>query len=232
MTTYGPGAILETKNGPVIIPTPDTGLFYPHSGLSPNEYSIDTVVANLIRKTTRGVSSDTSVGIFRIPTHAEHNRRSEHVVYRTTPFPKWRLCLKQDEHERRLARDLGSKVSPHSLNKIDILHTDNRCPVCTHGSGGKYAIRFVSVCSEGHLDDVNWNRLVHGGTCPKNSDQKYFLWIRTGGMLKDIKIVCPSCNKGVNFGSCFYNEHPCSGRNPEHESIGSSPHRNPSSCSV
>ena len=232
VTTYGPGAILETKNGPVIIPTPDTGLFHRHSGLSPNDYSVDTVVASMIREITSRGNSGRGVGIFRVPTNAELNRKSEEAIYRTAPFPRWRLCLQQSVHGRRLAESLGSKMGSHALDRMDILHVGDRCPVCTSKSSGKNAIRFVSVCSEGHLDDVNWSSLVHGGFCPKSPDQEYFLWIRTGGMLKDIKIACPSCNKAINFGSCFYNEQTCSGRRPESEPISSGPHRNPSSCGV
>lgn len=222
VTMYGPGTILETTNGPVVIPTPDVGLFHRHSGRSPGGYSVDTVVERMISGMLGGGAD--AVGIFRIPANTELGLRSEDAIYKTIPFSKWRLCLRQDEHGKRL--DGTARA-----DKTDVLHDGDRCPVCTHTSSGKNAIRFVSVCNDGHLDDVDWNFVVHGGRCPNRRRQQYFLWRRTGGTLKDITITCPHCRKQENFGRCFSKPQNCSGRSPEREQAGSVPHR-PKSCSA
>lgn len=225
VTMYGPGTILETTNGPVVIPTADVGLFHKQSEHSPENYSVDTVVARMMSKIASKGRPGPSIGIFRIPANTELGLRSEVVVYRTVPFSKWRLCLRQDDHANKLA---GNPVA----DKTDVLHEGDRCPVCTHVSGGKNAIRFVSVCNSGHLDDVDWNFAVHGGPCAKNRKRQHFLWHRTGGTLKDITIACPHCGKLENFGKCFNREQNCSGRSPENEPVGAGPRRRSNSCSA
>lgn len=41
ITTYGPGTILESKDGPVMILRPDIGIFNKRSGLVPTDFEID-----------------------------------------------------------------------------------------------------------------------------------------------------------------------------------------------
>lgn len=220
---YGPGAILETKNGPVIIPTPDTGLFM-NKKLHPDDFVIDTTVEDLISE-----MKDADIGIFRIPANAEIHHRTGHRSYRTKEFPQWRLCLNQRLHKGKLAGGMAGNVPPRQLDRMDILHTGNECPVCKHASGGKNAIRFVSACRDGHLDDVDWSHILHKGRCEKNPKNEHIVWIRTGGMLRDIQLICPSCKRVENFGNCFYREWTCSGRKPEREDVKSKPYR-PLSC--
>ena len=223
VTTYGPGAILETKNGPVIIPTSDMGLFK-DGKLQPGDFAVDTTVEDLISE-MKGIP----IGIFRVPTNAELNLKTGSYAYRTKEFPRWHLCLQQGLHRGKLANSMSGNVPPHQLERMDVLHTGDHCPVCTHASGGKNAIRFVSVCRNGHLDDVDWPRILHKGRCEKNPKNAYIVWIRTGGMLRDIRLVCPFCKQWENFGNCFYREWDCSGRKPEREDVGSKPYR-PLSC--
>lgn len=220
---YGPGAILETRSGPVVIPTPDRGLF--KDGKSqPGDFAIDTTVEDLISE-----MKCAEIGIFRIPTNAELHIRTGYYAYRTKVFPEWRLCLRQGAHKSSLVGTMSGHVPPDQLDRMDILHTGNQCPVCKHPSGGKNAIRFVSACRDGHLDDVDWSHILHKGQCEKNPKNEYLIWIRTGGMLKDIKLVCRFCKHGDNFGNCFYREWRCTGRKPEREDVGSKPYR-PFSC--
>lgn len=213
VVAYGPGAILETKNGPVVIPSPDIGLFHKRSKLSPNDYEVDTTINALMSE-----REGRDTGIFRIPTNSELGLIPDDVLYKSSAFPAWRLCLRQGMHRNALGNQIRRKVADHFAGQIDILHKGNRCPVCTHSNGGKNAISFVSVCGDGHLDDVDWPYIVHRGHCEKgNAD--YFLWIRRGGTLREIDLVCPRCDNGrANFGHCFNDSSwRCSGRSPERE---------------
>lgn len=213
---YGPGAILETKNGPVVIPSPDVGLFHKRSKLLPGDYEVDTTINALM---TEREGRDT--GIFRIPTNPELGRLPDDVLYKSNPFPAWRLCLRQDMHRNALGNKIKGKVDDRLAGQIDILHKEDRCPVCTHTNDGKNATSFVSVCGDGHLDDIDWPYIVHRGRCEKGS-ANYFLWIRRGSTLRDIDIVCLRCDgKKANFGQCFYDSNwRCSGRSPEREQPG------------
>ena len=220
---YGPGAILETKNGPVVIPSPDIGLFHKRSKLSPGDYEVDTTINALMTE-----REGRDIGIFRIPTNSELGRLSDDALYKSIAFPSWRLCLRQGMHRNALGNAAKGRVAAHLVGQIDILHKGDRCPICTHTSDGKSATSFVSVCANGHLDDIDWPYIVHKGSC-KGGRPDYFLWVRRGGTLRDIDLVCPRCNEGkANFGQCFYANHwRCTGRSPEREQPGRPYH---SSC--
>jgi len=211
--TYGPGTILESKDGPVIIPTPDRGLFA-NSSLDPNDYKIEN------ERMAKFLSEDPDVEtkIFRLPTNAELSMSSKEHIYRTKSFPNWKLCLNRNSHP----------------DETDVLYLNPSCPVCRDPNGGRAdTIRFVMVCQDGHLNDVGWDYLVHGknscshsqvGKIPTQLNNPYvFQWIRTGGALKDIEVKCPRCNSQQNFGKSFYRDWKCSGRSPERESVKQPP---------
>ncbi len=213
--TYGPGAILESQDGPVIIPDPKRGMFFDGSEYdNPAIFSIDD------QKLSQGLLPKNSK-IFELPSDARVALKddadgTENTVYKTKPFPKWYLCLNRKGHN----------------GDYDILYQSNQCPKCKDPDvGRKGAIRFVMACNNGHLDEVSWHYLIHGSgddACPhtfvdKNFDQDLmkkstFLWKRDGSTLKDIDIECPRCEKSVNLGDAYYGEFSCRGRSPHKES--------------
>lgn len=210
IVTYGPGAILESQDGPIIIPTPDNGIFTENSSLDPNDYLIDS------ERMSKGLLQGAK--IFKLPTNASLSLSNDEFIYRTKPFPNWNLCLNRDLHP----------------NNVDSLYLGNMCPVCKDPTGGRQdAIRFVMVCRNGHLNDVDWNYLVHGGNdCShaniNNIDRTLrnpyvFQWNRTGGALKNINIECPRCGTRKNFGQAYYKDWHCSGRYPERETVSQQP---------
>lgn len=221
ITTYGPGAILELRTGPVVIPSADFGLFYEGSTFSPMDYQIHD------DRMSKGILN--GANIFRLPTNSERGLSGDVSLYRTKPFPNWNLCLNGHRHP----------------DNADILYHSSgngKCPTCKDPKGGSIdAIRFVMVCKNGHLDDVGWDYLVHGNDhCSQKNignidfslkNPYVFLWKTAGGSaLKDIDIECPRCGTSKNFGECYYNEHwKCSSRQPERETIPQKPTR-PMTC--
>ncbi len=188
ITTFGPGAIIETVGGPRIVLTPDKGLFY-RSDYCPEDFEITH------QRMTEGYLGGARV--FRIPSNDELNREPEEYIYRTAPFPKWSLCT---DHWKLYRQDVGC---PECRRKGT--YTEER--------GRREAIRFVLACSNGHLDDVPWDYAVHEGKpC---SNHVYFEWRRRGPSLKDIKIRCPVCKKAVNLGEIYRKAWICPGRHPE-----------------
>ncbi|ADQ41594.1 Protein of unknown function DUF1998 [Caldicellulosiruptor acetigenus I77R1B] len=198
--TYGPGSILESVTGPRIIPGPLAGLFNrPVNGknLSPVDFEIShqRLTEGLFRNGTR---------IFRIPSNAELGIEENVPLYTTRPFPGWGLCI------------------DHGI----LYRLGDDCPECKR-SGGRWkkkrreAIRFVRACPAGHLDDVDWNYVVHSKS--KRTAEctgEWFYWQRQGASLKEIKIRCPVCKAEVNMGEIYNRPWPCSGRFPERETEG------------
>ena len=200
---YGPGAILETKDGPRMIPEAEEGLF-----LRRNLDAVD------LRIVDERMSSGLLEGaeIFRIPVKSENPNG---YMYMTKPFPIWKLCT-DSSHRGRY-----------------VLHEDasGRCPVC--GQAKATAIRFVSACSDGHLDEVDWDYVVHRDTkcsgipegASRSSDRSRFFHWTEGGTVSSIVLQCPRCNTESNFGEAYYAGFNCTGRHPQRERVGSKPLR-------
>jgi len=197
--TYGPGSIIESVNGPRIIPNPAIGLFnkiIDGKTLSPVDFEINH------QRFTEGLLRNTR--IFRVPTNAELNVSENYSLYSTKPFPGWGLCVE------------------HGI----LYRLDSDCPECirrneTGRRKRREAIRFVRACPAGHLDDVDWNHVVHSGV-KRNAKcrSEWFYWQRHGASLKEITIRCPQCNAVVSMGDIYNRPWPCSGRFPEKEQNG------------
>lgn len=199
--TYGPGALLEGPDGPRLIRDADTGLFSEHGGKDPNLYRIDD------DRMSRGLLDGAK--IYRLPTESE---TGEGEPYRTMEFPRWKLCLNR-----------------HGKGGDYLLHRRQSCPDCGERRW-QGAIRFVVACSEGHLDELNWDYVVHrkSGHAVDTSKHRIaegeaFYWHRRGGTLGDIVIRCyyrDQCHAQANLGEVYYRAHPCSGRHPHTEVAG------------
>ena len=87
--TYGPGAILETRNGPRVIPMPNIGLFGPSTGLDPSKFEIRD------RRMTDGLLMNimgTAARIFRIPSNVELGKPEDQPLYKTRGTKRTSTC--------------------------------------------------------------------------------------------------------------------------------------------
>ncbi|HJU14243.1 MAG TPA: DUF1998 domain-containing protein [Candidatus Nitrosotalea sp.] len=213
--TYGPGAILEGSNGPRIIPDADIGLFYKGSQFRPDVYRINDP------RMSKGLLD--GANIFRLPSNAEVGYLDNQDVYRTKPFPLWKLCMNKKNH-----------------NDSYLLYKSSQCPVCRDpDKSGQEAIRFIMACPKGHMDEISWDYLIHKGVeCPRTvqkldkalSESECFYWLGAGGTLSQIEIQCPKCSMKTNFGNAYSTEWRCSGRNPHQEELGPAANRAPRTC--
>ena len=226
VTTYGPGSILELPDGPVIIPSADIGLFDENSSFKVEDYKIHD------DRMSKGVLK--GANIFSLPTNAEEGLDGEVAIYRTKSFPEWKLCLNHNNHPDHV------DILYNHIERNDVV-----CPFCRKNWDNPdqwpwppgAAIRFVTVCKEGHLDDVDWDYLLHGANnCsqsnignvdPKLRNNNAFFWKSTAGSaLKDISIECPRCGITKNFATLYYNDKLfCTARNPESETLHQHPLR-------
>lgn len=202
VTTYGPGSILEGKDGPRIILEAGLGLF--DAALrDPRRYRIDDV------RMSEGLLHGGRV--YRLPTNAEEGVEGGGFVYRTNEFHRWKICH----------RSHGSGAS--------LIYEQRACPVCRDG-GGRNAVGFVMACRDGHLDDIPWDRVVHdfgeckgtnrGGVQPGLDNNSVF-WKREGLTLGSVMLECPRCGKRKSFGPIYYADHfRCRGRHPQNERPG------------
>jgi hypothetical protein len=199
--TYGPGAILEGPDGPRVILMPDIGLFSTGS-LLPDSYEVSD------QRMSQGLLN--GARIFRLPSNAELQKTADQYVYRTKPFPVWKLCLNMPAHG----------------GDFYVLYRESSCPICkVAGRRGREAIRFIKACPAGHMDEVDWYVLAHGNdhSC---KHQKWFKWFGGGGSLANIEIECPECgSREISLGTAYGIDWNCTGRFPEREPPDSPPYR-------
>ena len=200
ITTYGPGAILEGRLGPRVIPVLGKGLsklFYEDSKHKIQDFEItDSRLSTALLG---------SASILRLPSNAELNFSESWEVYDTTQFPSWALCPRHHIlYHKQPGRSPDNRACPQCgpLSLADAWQTVRR-----------QAIRFVMACPEGHLDDVSWVYII-----PHKKDNcrpTYIKWEGSGSALRNITLVCPECGGFLNLGHAYSREWPCSGRYPE-----------------
>ena len=203
VTTYGPGSIIETRSGPVVICSVDN--VFNDNNLILADYEI---------RDARLMASPllNGAGIVRIPVNAEIQREENFPLYRSEQLPYWSLCV---EHRILYMNRRRCQQCPPATGSLD------------RGKAGREAIRFVRACTNGHLDDVDWHYVAHDG--PKCAHQPdYYLWQGGGGSLRNVTIQCPTCQAPpVNFGTAYSRDWPCSERYPER-----GPRPNRSACAA
>ncbi len=203
LTTYGPGAILEGKEGPrVILSVEFSGVF---EG-DPTPFEITD------QRLSRGLLD--GAGILRLPSNAELGEPENVAIYNTKRFPSWSLCTRHGILYHKDAKTKETMACP----RCEEFESKNKA----WGQANRQLIRFVRACPAGHLDDVDWVRLIDH---QQEGCQPSYLYWRGSGALKNITIECPICKGKANLGAAYSKDLRCSGRFPEREADGSAPQR-------
>ncbi|WP_238374275.1 MULTISPECIES: DUF1998 domain-containing protein [Methanothermobacter] len=200
--TYGPGAILEGKNGPVMIPSLNDGLgnYFGIEYLEKFEIK-DSRLSEFLRKNKE---IDGTIRLFSLPTNAALSLDENRHIYNTWRFPRWKICYGRTE---------GGHQNP-------VLYYEREgkgCPIC--GSRNASATRFVAACPDGHLDDLPWKYLVHSKETGCNPE--YFHWKIEGPSIADIIIKCPECGQSSSMRYIYRKKFRCTGRLPERSGLRS-----------
>ena len=199
ITTFGPGSIIETTEGPRIVLRPDIGLFNEH-----NRQTLDISPKNLEishERMSKGYLNGARV--FELPSNAELGVPQNYVIYRTRPFPEWSLCPKHGilYHQRYGCPECRRELKEQGIPEDEINKRLYR-------QGRKQAIRFILACPKGHIGDIPWSYEVHGNSSRCTHDG-WFKWIRKGPSLSDVIIKCPKCGKSVSLGTIYRRPHSC-----------------------
>ena len=199
--TYGPGAIIESRNGPRLIPSLNRGL--DGELLSPEKLKNFEITDSRLRTILKNMGRSESrheTRIFSLPSNASLGKPDNIPIYITYIFPVWKICYNKDEHpEGRY-----------------ILHHEKKCPVCNKEKHSS-PVRFVVACNHGHLDEVPWNYAVHRGEKSENCRPRYFYWKTGGSSLSDIIVECPECGSKTSMQEMYQLEFNCTARHPEKE---------------
>lgn len=188
---YGPGAIIESELGPRLIPSLDKGLKGSYcSDEKLNSFEIeDARMSNVLGKNEYGESAR----IFALPSNSALKKPDKDGIYRTYAFPLWRICYGKGHND-------------------PVLYRGKKCPKCKKEDNT--SVRFVSACTNGHLDDVDWKKAVHGN---KKCKTNYFYWKARGSSLSDIVVSCPLCGDWTTMGKIYSTDFDCTAWSPHIE---------------
>jgi hypothetical protein len=99
-------------------------------------------------------------------------------------FPQWLFC------ERSSCRTMTRWTEEHETEL-----ESRRRPRCRKCQGALRPMRYVVICSEGHLDDVDWHRWAHSrsrGIC-RGGQLKYISRPTSGSPLQWLRVRCEKC---------------------------------------
>ena len=130
---HGPGAILETVDGPAVVR--DYADLWREGPLQENH---NFPKGFRLIEPRLEAQLHPEARLFELPSN--QSLGNERYIVRTRPFPKWVIC--REGHPA-------------------VLYNNSACPVC-HNETTSQPVRFVSYCSDGHLSDVDWVFAVHG----------------------------------------------------------------------
>lgn len=198
--TYGPGSILEGRDGPRIIPALGWGLGGNFARIL-TKYQVHDLRMSHVLKKIMTRYKDYEIRFFLLPSNSSERKKDTQGLYRTYIFPVWKICYGKEE-----------KHNPDLPVLFDSSKHDN-CPICHKNT--KTNVRFVCACPDGHLDELRWKEAVHGDETPCNVD--YFYWDAGGSSLSTINITCPECGLETNMGDVYQKYFQCTGRLPEKE---------------
>ncbi len=175
VTSFGPGSMMDL---------PDTSVMI--AGLEQWHYTPEERVASMIREprllarlAQRFKAHD--LHLRRPPRGIEDPGEFESCV-RARRFPTWYVAAtdvktKLGYIERRLVHrsELNNGIFSFEGKKVAIV-----------------PIRFVRACPNGHINDIEWNRLLHGG----DTDCMRPKWVVEGGNAGDLDEVVVRCDCG------------------------------------
>lgn len=196
--SYGPGSIIEGKNGSRLIPNLDSGLsrYLSEEFLEKNE--IDDIRMSNIVKTLESEGQKHDIGLFSLPSNASLKLKDSVGIYNTFVFPIWKICFDK-KHKYPILFDSSKS---------------EKCPICNEETDAH--VRFICACPDGHLDEVYWNKAVHNNW-ETDCTSDYFYWKVNGSSMSSIIVECPICGAKVSMRDIYRMSFDCTGRNPERE---------------
>jgi hypothetical protein len=188
ISTFGPGALVDLVDDAAIV-----------AGLSFWAKGTEIVEDRLIQMLNRQEGYE-RVRLYAPPPGGEDLETPDRRWIKAFRFPEWFACSNEKcwEDGGNTPRRDGAK--PRRLLHISVL--DAAGHKCKGGKGVAskvQPVRFVRACRLGHVDDLDWYRLVHR----KGEDCRRFTpWIDEAGAsgdLNDVRITCSGCGASIRM---------------------------------
>ncbi len=191
--TYGVGSIVETPEGPYVIAAFDKWGRNLTSKLDDEHFVIEESSASELLEGAK---------IFKIPTNSSLGKNEAIGLFKLIRFPMWALCL---EHKKLYHLDSDDHTT--CTECLQSMPRSDKQQMRRHE-----AIRFIRACSNGHMDDIDWNYLLHQGTGCTN---QVFEWNGGHISLEHVEIKCHKCSRKISLKYVYDKPLNCSGYIPE-----------------
>ncbi|MEZ5847257.1 MAG: DUF1998 domain-containing protein [Geminicoccaceae bacterium] len=189
ITTFGPGAMVDLPTRSVLI----GGLNrWPGNSQAYEEIRHERQLVRLLESWLREqgrLEPGQSITLRAPPQEPRDPRRPDPYGVEVTVFPRWFVCdlVERIDSLGRNGRRLVEwpALIDNGKRQLDI--------------GGKkhpvQPVRFVGACPNGHIQDLDWPRLVHqGAVCPRGIPELWLIERGTSASLADLEIAC-SCGE-------------------------------------
>ena len=202
---YGPGSIIEGPDGSRLMPSFE-GLGEKNCNTKFfRKYQIkDVRMSHMLNEENKNKRFNHR--FLSIPSNDSIDDDKTQVIYSTVMFPVWHLCYRKKTPI--LYYDDYKKDKCDAFDKKE-------CEECNKDKNPN--VRFVRACPNGHLDEIDWNKEVHGNEICSNSS--HFYWKSLGSSLEDIIIECPSCHSSTTMQEIYKKRTKCTSRYPEKEEL-------------
>ena len=208
--SHGPGSVLQTTRGPVIVK--DMGeLFRNHvenRDVNISGEARQLSISDFEVKERRLSQKLGGVRFCRLPSNQELGLEDSRPVYPTEGgIPAWSLC---ENHGILYKGWNGGRYKPcWKCNQEHREATGDRYlpRASIIERAANHAVRFVSACHEGHLQEVPWKQLV----CKEGCSSDWLSWSGGGQKIGMVWIRCRKCEGAQNLGEMYANTHQCSG---------------------
>jgi hypothetical protein len=193
--TFGPGAMLDLPTRSVLVGGLERWEMR-QKAFKPIE---EPRLAKMIERRLKGTGRlDEAASLsLRTPPLAEEVFGREPPGVAVTVFPTWFVCEAEvtqsggrEVRRRRLVR--WSELDPSGGRRRYSLESGRRVEVTP--------IRFVAGCEKGHLQDIDWRRVVHGAVSCREP-----IWlVETGTSAdpRDTQVVC-DCDRSLSLEQAF-----------------------------
>lgn len=212
---FGPGAMMDLPDRSVLVMGLDHWESFGAQAFEPIE---EPRLAQLLERRLAGggdkrISSDKPLS-FRTPPIDPGNPRLPSPAIKAKVFPEWFACdsIAGDAPNRRRIVRFSELEAP---KRLDWKGDDGKR---RHAS----PLRFVCGCEKGHLQDIEWRRVVHAGRFGEARGEggacRRAMWLEDSGTSadpRDTRIVC-ECGAQLSLEELFQPGRlgPCSGRRP------------------
>jgi hypothetical protein len=192
VSTYGPGALADLVDDAAIV----GGLSWWSRGEQVVE---DRLLAMLAKE-----PDFRNLKLFAPPTSPSRDLEDPNRRWiKAFRFPEWFVCQNEKCWEEGGHTPRRDGARPRRLLRINQL--DGNGHKCKDGKGKTnkvQPIRFTRSCRLGHIDDIDWLKLVHARRQDPEPCRRPILWIDEAGAsgdLADVRVACSGCGVSLRM---------------------------------